>query len=99
MQGWALIHNDTDEDWRSVHVELANGRPDSFLFPLAAPRYARRTLVTPDDSLATVPQLMGTTVDALWGEPDDEKFGAGGSASAESGRAAAATGRGLGAAG
>ena len=73
LQGWALIHNDTDEDWRGVHVELANGRPDSFLFPLAAPRYARRSLVTPDDSLATVPQLMGTTVDAIWGEPDDSK--------------------------
>jgi hypothetical protein len=75
LQGWALIHNDTDEDWRGVHVQLANGRPDSFLFPLAAPRYARRSLVTPDDSLATVPQLMGTTVDSIWGEPDDKAGG------------------------
>jgi hypothetical protein len=77
LQGWALIHNDTDEDWRAVRVELANGRPDSFLFPLAAPRYARRSLVTPEDSLATVPQLIGTTVDAIWGEPEEVK-GAGG---------------------
>jgi hypothetical protein len=68
LQGWALLHNDTDEDWRGVRVELANGRPDSFLFPLAAPRYTRRELLTPDDPLATVPQLMGTTVDAIWGD-------------------------------
>ena len=26
LEGWALIHNDTDEDWRGVRVELANGR-------------------------------------------------------------------------
>ena len=33
LEGWALLHNDTDEDWKGVKVELANGRPDSFLFP------------------------------------------------------------------
>ena len=40
LQGWALVHNDTDETWRRVQVELVNGRPDSFLYPLAAPRYS-----------------------------------------------------------
>ena len=78
LQGWALVHNDTDEDWRGVHVELANGRPDSFLFPLAAPRYARRELLTPDDHLATVPQLMGTTVDSIWGDQIEDAEGSGG---------------------
>ena len=47
-----------------VH-QLASGRPDSFLFPLAAPRYARRELVTPKNELATVPQLMSKTPDAM----------------------------------
>jgi hypothetical protein len=78
LQGWALLHNDTDEDWRGVHLELANGRPDSFLFPLAAPRYARRELVAPEDHLATVPQLMGSTVDGLWGDQVGDSVGAGG---------------------
>jgi hypothetical protein len=68
LQGWALVHNDTDEDWRGVTVSLVNGRPDSFLFPLAAPRYARRQLVPPAEELATVPQLLDTTVDTLWGD-------------------------------
>src|SRR5690606_23367127 len=35
LQAWALVHNDTDEDWKRVKVELANGEPISFLFPLA----------------------------------------------------------------
>lgn len=68
LQGWALIHNDTDENWQGVHLELVNGEPDSFLFPLAAPRYARRALIHPDEPLSTLPQLGSTTADALWGE-------------------------------
>ncbi len=76
LQGWALVHNDTDEDWRGVTVELVNGRPDSFLFPLAAPRYGRRELMTPTDELSTVPQLMATTVDSIWGDRIGEAGGA-----------------------
>jgi hypothetical protein len=66
LQGWALIHNDTDENWHGVRVELVNGRPDSFLFPLAGPRYARRPLATPEHELSSVPQLLDTTVDNMW---------------------------------
>lgn len=68
LQAWALLHNDTDENWRDVSVELANGRPTSFLFPLAAPRYARRELAEPELELSTVPQLLNTTADRLWGD-------------------------------
>lgn len=78
LQGWALLHNDTDEDWKQVSIELVNGRPTSFLFPLAAPRYARRQLVTPENDLSTIPQLLESTVDALWGDEIGESFGAGG---------------------
>ena len=79
LQGWALIHNDTDEDWGKVRVHLVSGRPDSFLFPLAAPRYSRRPLLTPDNELSTVPQLLGQTADALWGDhvEDAEVLGLG----------------------
>ncbi len=66
LQGWALLHNDTDEDWHAVQVDLVNGRPTSFLYPLAAPRYVRRELVTPARDLPSVPQLFDTTVDNLW---------------------------------
>lgn len=78
LQAWALLHNDTDEDWRGVRLDLVNGRPDSFLFPLAAPRYERRELATPENELSTVPQLMDSTPDSLWGDHLGESFGAGG---------------------
>lgn len=66
LAGWALVHNTTDEDWADVRVELANGEPDSFLYPLAAPRYADRELRVPDRPLATVAQLAQQTVDDMW---------------------------------
>jgi len=75
LQGWALLHNDTDEDWSQVRVQLVNGRPDSFLFPLAAPRYGRRELATPSEKLSTVPQLLDRTPDAIWGDHADDEGG------------------------
>lgn len=78
LQAWALVHNDTDEDWETVAVELANGRPASFLHPLAAPRYASRELVAPPDELGTVPQLANQTVDSLWGDEIGDAYGVGG---------------------
>ena len=96
LQGWALVHNDTDEDWESVKVELVNGRPDSFLFPLAAPRYARRTLVHPDDQLSTVPQLLDKTADAVWGDNIDDASGSGGLGASGAGEGGGGYGEGIG---
>ncbi len=73
LQGWALLHNDTDENWHDVHLELVNGEPDSFLVPLAAPRYARRSLLHPEAPLSTLPQLQDTSADALWGDHVNER--------------------------
>lgn len=96
LQAWALLHNDTDENWNDVRVDLVNGRPDSFLFPLAAPRYARRTLVTPENELSTVPQLMGRTADTLWGDHVDDAGGSAGFGASGYGSAGGASGSGFG---
>ena len=96
LQAWALLHNDTDEDWRDVKVELVNGRPDSFLFPLAAPRYGRRELVHPDEELSTVPQLMGQTVDSIWGDHIEDSYGAGGLGLSGVGEGGGGSGQGIG---
>ena len=91
LQAWALIHNDTDENWKKVDVELVNGRPTSFLFPLAAPRYARRDLAEPEVELSTIPQLLNTTPDRLWGDFID---GVGGLGLVGTGRGGGGTGSG-----
>lgn len=78
LQGWALIHNDGAEAWKKVRVELVNGRPDSFLYPLAAARYVRRALVVPKQQLSTVPQALDGPTDDQWDDNDGESYGAGG---------------------
>lgn len=77
MQAWALVHNDTDEAWKDVQIELANGEPTSFLFPLAAPRYARRELRAPEVDLYTVPQLALETPDGMWADGTGQAWGYG----------------------
>ncbi|MFZ5439004.1 MAG: hypothetical protein ACOZQL_03295 [Myxococcota bacterium] len=57
LQGFALVHNDSDEAWDGVKVTLASGRPTSFLLPLAGPRYGRREMLALEDGLDTAPQL------------------------------------------
>lgn len=94
LQAWALIHNDTDENWRDVGIELVNGQPTSFLFPLAAPRYTRRELAEPELELATVPQLLNITPDRLYGDNIGESYGVGGLGLVGTGRGGGGTGEG-----
>lgn len=94
LQGWALIHNDTDEDWRGVKLHLISGRPDSYLFPLAAPRYTRRQLITPENELSTVPQLLSNNADRMWGDHIGDSYGVGGLGLSGTGMGGGGTGEG-----
>lgn len=79
VQGFALVHNNTDEAWSDLEVSLVSGRPRSFLFPLAVPRFARRDLVSPEDGLDVAPQLLtGDARDHLLGGLLSESHGIGG---------------------
>jgi hypothetical protein len=42
FQGWAIVDNDSDEDWRDVELSLAAGRPVSFIQNLYPPYYQNR---------------------------------------------------------
>jgi hypothetical protein len=42
FQGWAIVDNDSDEDWRDVELSLAAGRPVSFIQNLYPPYYLGR---------------------------------------------------------
>jgi hypothetical protein len=79
VQAFALVHNGSDEPWRDLAVTLVSGRPQSFLYPLAVPRYARRELVTPDDGLEVSPQLLSQDVrEQLSGSLIGDSYGIGG---------------------
>lgn len=45
LQGWAVVDNATDRDWRNVTLSLVSGRPVSFIQDLYAPVYLYRPVV------------------------------------------------------
>ncbi|HVZ93228.1 MAG TPA: hypothetical protein VG797_01835 [Phycisphaerales bacterium] len=45
LQGWAIVENTTDDDWRDVRLSLASGRPVSFTMDLYEPIFAQRPMV------------------------------------------------------
>ncbi|MCC6950759.1 MAG: hypothetical protein IT433_04855 [Phycisphaerales bacterium] len=45
LQGWAIVENTTDEDWRDVTLSLVSGRPVSFRMDLYEPLYMDRPLL------------------------------------------------------
>ena len=42
LQGWAVVENATDEDWKDVRMALVSGRPISFQMDLYTPLYVPR---------------------------------------------------------
>jgi hypothetical protein len=56
LQGWALVENSTDEDWKAVRLSLVSGRPVSFIQDLYQPLYIPRPEVGPDIVASPFPQ-------------------------------------------
>ncbi len=48
LQGWAVVENTTEHDWRDVKLTLVSGRPISFITDLYEPLYVDRPVVVPD---------------------------------------------------
>jgi hypothetical protein len=54
IQGWAIVENTTDEDWKDVTLSLVSGRPVSFRMDLYEPLYVYR----PEIPVPTVPGVL-----------------------------------------
>jgi len=48
LQGWAIVENQTDNDWNNVQLSLVSGRPISFVEDLYQPLYVPRPVVEPE---------------------------------------------------
>ena len=59
LQGWAIVENTTDQDWKDVSMELVSGRPISFTMDLYQPLYVPRPQVLPELYASLMPQLYG----------------------------------------
>ena len=67
LQGWAIVENQTDNDWDSVSLSLVSGRPISFIENLYTPLYVPRPTVTPELYASLSPQAYDG------GQSSDEK--------------------------
>jgi len=56
LQGWAIVENTTDEDWRDVSLSLVSGRPISFIMDLYRPLYVPRPTVQVETYSSIAPQ-------------------------------------------
>ena len=48
LQGWAIVENTSDEDWKDVRMALISSRPISFQMDLYQPLFIPRPTVEPD---------------------------------------------------
>ena len=70
LQGWAVVENATDEDWKDVRMALVSGRPISFQMDLYTPLYVPRPTV--------VPELFASLRPVTYNDDLDKKTPAGG---------------------
>jgi hypothetical protein len=56
LQGWAIVENQTDNDWTNVQLSLVSGRPISFVQDLYQPLYIPRPVVQPQLYASLRPQ-------------------------------------------
>ena len=59
LQGWALVENPTEDDWKDVSLTLVSGRPISFVMNLYQPLYVPRPVVEPELFASLRPQVYG----------------------------------------
>lgn len=59
LQGWAIVENTTDRDWKDVRMALVSGRPISFVMDLYRPLYLPRPVVEPELYASLTPQVYG----------------------------------------
>jgi hypothetical protein len=48
LQGWAVVENPTDEEWKDCRMALVSGRPISFQMDLYTPLFVPRPVVEPE---------------------------------------------------
>ncbi len=64
IQGWAIVENQTDNDWNEVELSLVSGRPISFIQDLYQPLYIPRPVVQPELYASLRPQTYDAGMEA-----------------------------------
>jgi hypothetical protein len=68
IQGWAIVENTSEEDWKDVKLSLVSGRPVSFTMDLYQPLYLPRPQEELELYASLRPQTYGQDLDRKAGE-------------------------------
>ncbi len=63
LQGWAIVENTSDNDWKEINLSLVSGRPISFIQDLYTPLYLQRPTVMPELFASLRPRLYEEGID------------------------------------
>ncbi|MHC4548590.1 MAG: hypothetical protein ACYTEZ_07415 [Planctomycetota bacterium] len=77
LQGWAIVENTSDADWKDVRLTLVSGRPLSFIMDLYQPLYVKRPEVLLELYETLRPQKYADALEREEEEPmADKRLGA-----------------------
>ncbi|MBF0137995.1 MAG: hypothetical protein H7833_18210 [Magnetococcus sp. DMHC-1] len=68
LQGWAIVENQSDNDWHKIQLSLVSGRPISFVQDLYEPLYAKRPEVKTQVGTGPLPPVYGAGMPAAGGQ-------------------------------
>ncbi|NOZ38913.1 MAG: DUF4139 domain-containing protein, partial [Planctomycetes bacterium] len=68
LQGWAIVENTGDQDWKDVELSLVSGRPISFTMDLYSPLYATRPRVEHELYASLRPQSYDQDMSSVMSE-------------------------------
>jgi hypothetical protein len=69
LEGWAIVDNTSDEDWKNVKLSVVSGRPISFVSLLDTPRYGRREIAELPEDRAAGPVVYAGSLEAPAPQP------------------------------
>lgn len=73
LQGWAIVENTSDQDWKNVSLSLVSGRPISFIQDLYTPLYMPRPVVHPELYAGLQPREYEEGLDSVAKREDGDK--------------------------
>ncbi|HVO39575.1 MAG TPA: hypothetical protein VMV03_11165 [Spirochaetia bacterium] len=73
LQGWALVENTTDGDWKNVGLNLVSGRPITFVMDLYQPLYIQRPEVQLELYQSLVPRTNQMAMEEAPAAPEADE--------------------------
>jgi hypothetical protein len=71
LQGWAIVENTSDEDWKDVTLSLVSGRPVSFRMDLYEPLYMQRPELPVPTEPGVLARMYEGGMDTVWRDAEN----------------------------